>query len=276
MITACGHDNLTLNYRRPSVTYEKFKPAKGWQEFIKREDIIFVQGKHSDLFDNVSKNAKKPEKRINQDTNNNRDDLHKRVIDQKQNKDECSTETDKYPLIQTNSVVVIDDSSTYKSTKHLIMVMSKVTGKVFYMIIQAEYRDDCNHFFISKETYNHLFENGIPLCRLIKRKDYNDRLGKGNLDLKPQSILMDYGYNVSEQNGLSVLARHNILSMLIDKKICSRSRIVSYLGFFIKQRQLNGSMNEAISKWEDDIHFLSNYRAGALGETWTGNLEIRD
>ena len=73
---------------------------------------------------------------------------------------------------------------------------------------------------------------------------------------------MQYGYNVNQQDGLSSSRRQKILAVLIDKKILRKSEIVSYLDFFISQRQTQSKYQVAISKWEADREFVENYRIG--------------
>ena len=73
---------------------------------------------------------------------------------------------------------------------------------------------------------------------------------------------MQYGYNVNQAEGLTGTRRKRILAVLIDKKIMSRSEIISYLDFFICQRQSNPKFELAISKWEDDRDFVESYRVG--------------
>ena len=68
--------------------------------------------------------------------------------------------------------------------------------------------------------------------------------------LANESLLMQYGYNVSEMEGLSSIQRHNILSVIIDNNILSKSEIISYIDFFISQRRTMENMKTAILKWE--------------------------
>lgn len=69
-------------------------------------------------------------------------------------------------------------------------------------------------------------------------------------------------YNVSETTGLSSTARQKILAVIIDNNILSKSGIISYLDFFIRQRSHMSNMETAISKWEEDEEFVEHYRIG--------------
>lgn len=80
--------------------------------------------------------------------------------------------------------------------------------------------------------------------------------------LAQESILMQYGYNVSQTKGLSFVKRQKILAVIIDNKVLSKSEIISYLDFFIRQRSGMSNMELAISKWEADREFVENYKIG--------------
>ena len=269
---ACSPEKLILLYSRP-VTYQSFRPLKGYNEFVKRDDVIFIEGDHyHNVFPDTFTEPKQQKTNvlINEENRKKNPVKHSDEKKQRANK-KCKNN---HSVIRINSVVVIDDMAEYRSEDYDIQIMSKVTGKIYTMNIQADYKNESGHYFISKETYEKLSERGIPLCRLIKKKDYTNRMKENDIDLKPQSVLMDYGYNVAEQNHLSKLARHNILALLIDTGICSKTRIISYLKFFIKQRSSNQTMTDAIAKWEDDISFVEGYVKGTLQKTWPEDLDI--
>ena len=82
------------------------------------------------------------------------------------------------------------------------------------------------------------------------------------MKLAQQSLLMQYGYNVSQTEGLTATGRQKILAVIIDNKIMAKSEIISYLDFFISQRSSMSNMEIAISKWETDREFVENYRIG--------------
>lgn len=73
---------------------------------------------------------------------------------------------------------------------------------------------------------------------------------------------MQYGYNVSQQEGLTTTRRHKILAVLIDNHIMTKSEILSYLDFFINQRQSQHKYEKAIEKWNIDKEFVDEYKAG--------------
>ena len=82
------------------------------------------------------------------------------------------------------------------------------------------------------------------------------------MKLAQESLLMQYGYNVSQVKGLSATRRQKILAVIIDNKVMAKSEIISYLDFFINQRNSMSNMEVAVSKWEVDREFVENYRIG--------------
>ena len=79
--------------------------------------------------------------------------------------------------------------------------------------------------------------------------------------LAHESKLMQYGYTVSQSSELTSVRRRKILELLIDNKIMTKSDIIGYLDFFIKQRKSQEKFAVAIEKWEDDRDYISKYNA---------------
>ena len=113
-----------------------------------------------------------------------------------------------------------------------------------------------------ESSYDNLKRMGIPLCRMSDEKTYLKNYSVNGMILAQESILMQYGYNVSQTEGLSSSRRQKILAVLIDKGILSKSEIISYLDFFISQRESQSKYQIAISKWEMDREFVEGYRIG--------------
>lgn len=126
--------------------------------------------------------------------------------------------------------------------------------------INAGYCENCNVYFILESTYVKLKRLGIPLCRVSDEKNYLKSVNVNGMHLASESILMQYGYNVSQDEDLSEVTRHKILATLIDKHIMSKSEVIRYLDFFISQKQSRSLYQMAIGKWELDRNFVENYR----------------
>lgn len=78
-------------------------------------------------------------------------------------------------------------------------------------------------------------------------------------DLRSESVLMGYGYSVSEANGLSDRERQEILAEIVDLEILTVHQIVGLLNFF---STLHSGTRYALarSKWERDRIFIENYK----------------
>ena len=94
---------------------------------------------------------------------------------------------------------------------------------------------------------------GTPICRVSEEKAYLGGNAYANgMKLAQESILMQYGYTVSQEEGLTSLRRKKILALLVDYKVLTRTEIISYLDFFINQRKYQDRFEKAIAKWEED------------------------
>lgn len=132
--------------------------------------------------------------------------------------------------------------------------------------ISAGYCQSCDIYFIMESTYESLKRKGIILCRISDEKSYMKNSFINGMKLAQESILMQYGYNVSQEEGLTETRRQKILAIMVDKHVLSRSEIISYLDFFINQRMFQSKFELAVSKWEADRNFISQYRVGEYSQ----------
>ena len=135
-------------------------------------------------------------------------------------------------------------------------------GKTQQIKISAGYCSQCKTYFILDSTYQGLKKKGMILCRVTDEKNYMKGSHINGTQLAQESMLMQYGYNVSQTEGLSATGRQKILAVIIDNRIMAKSEIISYLDFFINQRSSLNNMGIAISKWEADREFVENYKIG--------------
>ena len=135
-------------------------------------------------------------------------------------------------------------------------------GKKRQIKISAGYCSQCKIYFIMDSTYQNLKKKGMVLCRVTDEKNYMKSGYISGMKLAQESMLMQYGYNVSQTEGLSATGRQKILAVIIDNQIMAKSEIISYLDFFISQRSSIPNMEVAISKWEADREFVENYKMG--------------
>lgn len=128
--------------------------------------------------------------------------------------------------------------------------------------VSAGYCENCKIYFMMDSTYINLKSKGIIMCRVCDEKNYMKNYNVAGMTLASESILMQYGYTVNQIDGLGAKRRQKILAIIIDKGILSKSEVISYLDFFISQRQTQSKYQVAISKWEDDREFVEEYNVG--------------
>ena len=92
------------------------------------------------------------------------------------------------------------------------------------------------------------------------------------MNLSSESILMQYGYNVSQTKDLSEYQRQKILVMIIEHEVLSKNEIIGYLDFFIRQRKGRKIYKNAIEKWEKDKEFVESYRKGSFRMVGIGSI----
>lgn len=80
------------------------------------------------------------------------------------------------------------------------------------------------------------------------------------IDWNTESFLHQYGYNVSQNDDLPESYRHDLLAEIVDLEYMSVEKIVKYLEFFIRTKSSDSRNYFAISKWENDLDFIRNYR----------------
>lgn len=137
-------------------------------------------------------------------------------------------------------------------------------GNVRHEVVSAGYCPNCNIFFIMESTYQKLKLKGTLVCRISDEKTYlNGTAPENGMCLAQESILMQYGYNVSQVEGLSSARRKKILAVLVDNDVLTKSEIISYLDFFINQRKHQNRFEKAIEKWESDKEFIEEYKNGS-------------
>lgn len=129
-------------------------------------------------------------------------------------------------------------------------------------VILAGYCPVCRTYFIMDSIYQSLKKEGIILCRVYDEKSYKQAKNMGTASLAQESILMQYGYSVSQTEGLTAEKRQKILQILMAYDILSANEIISYLNFFMNQRKGQIKYEEARRKWAEDVEFVSHYRVG--------------
>ncbi len=182
---------------------------------------------------------------------------------------------EKEALNKTNSIIGIKDfvvrrsafkcmhnQHTIKNIEAVVKVMRKRDGTIVDKKVSAGFCEECNTYFIMESTFENIKKYGIPLCRVSDEKTYLSNSQSNDIQMAQESVLMQFGYNVGQNEGLTESIRQRILAIIIDNKILSKPEIIGYLDFFISQRITQHKYEIAISKWEKDKEFVSGYRQG--------------
>ena len=147
-------------------------------------------------------------------------------------------------------------------------------GTVNKITIPAGYCSTCNMYFIMESTYKRIKNSGIPICRTMDEKSYDNNITAGlyNYNLASESVLMQFGYNVSQKDDLPAEQRHRILAAIVDNGVLKRNEVVSYLDYFINQRKNQKNKDDslkykdAIDKWRLDRAWINKYKLGSYKE----------
>lgn len=124
------------------------------------------------------------------------------------------------------------------------------------------------HWFGKKKCWSNIYnqENliwakGVIRCQI--KSFYEHRYGE-----KPEpsmlnkvSPLRKWGYTVSQAAGYSDVQRQGILEDIVDYRIMTKDKVLSYLNFFMKLNH-NGS-DIALAKWKEDRDYILNYKLGS-------------
>lgn len=132
--------------------------------------------------------------------------------------------------------------------------------------INAYHCKECKLYFITEKDYGEIQNQGSMLCRHMTWKEYKDYITNaegGFVYFNKESVLKQYGYSVSQVDGLKENERQAILTYIIeispkDEKgnIWNRDMIV----WFLKQQiEMHPHHEKAIEKWESDLNFLEDY-----------------
>lgn len=144
-----------------------------------------------------------------------------------------------------------------------IDIINISTNNTISMIIPAGYCSNCNKYFIMDTTYLKIFSKGLPLCKIIDERTYKiSSMSTPNKWGAQESILKQYGYNVSAIENLTDTKRQKILAIIIDINALTKVEIMGYLKYFIRIHQSDSRFEKAISKWNNDIDFVSEYNKG--------------
>ena len=163
-------------------------------------------------------------------------------------------------VVRRNIFKCMHNKHSIEDVDAVVKIMNK-NIEIEEVVVLAGYCKQCKVFFILESTYQQLQRKGIVACRTVDEKTYLNQTYLNGKLLAQESILMQFGYTVSQTEGLSEERRHKILSVLVDNHILTKSEIISYLDFFISQRK-SDKFALAVAKWTIDRNYIRNYKIG--------------
>lgn len=141
----------------------------------------------------------------------------------------------------------------------IFVPLIKPDGKETEVRVLGGYCPNCGTYFITTNDYNRLKQQGRITCRVMESKRYYE--DSEYSFLQSESIIFQYGYNVKQSEGLSAKERQDILKTVIADGVLSNHEIRTHLEWLINNSKGRQERTLAISKWEEDLAFLRNYRA---------------
>lgn len=141
-----------------------------------------------------------------------------------------------------------------------VLLFAMISGR--YEIIRATYDKVRNQYYTDASYYrDFIYTYGKPDVQLKfeNRKSSFEIASEWN----EESILKEYGYSVSQQDGLTLGERRELLGEIVDLEILPVERVVSLLDFFIRMHPRD-EYTAARYKWENDKKFIQNYRVNPL------------
>ena len=174
---------------------------------------------------------------------------------------------------------ILDDKVNFNSGEHILYIMRKtsncinrnhkvraVTGILKNLRgrevkLNVNYCENCKRFSINHMDFDSYCKKyGIMLGNFSFKYMNFDKNQDKKYRLAKESILHFCGYNVNKQKDLTENERHLILMNIMDHGIMKKPEIMEYLHFYINNIGNRSNMELAVSKWEDDLYFVNNYK----------------
>lgn len=116
---------------------------------------------------------------------------------------------------------------------------------------------DCQRYYIDLDDFvKFICNKGTPTVSISYVSDGSVWENAGLMAV--ESIYKQYGYNVSQIDGLSAPYRQALLSDIITKRIRTKEETIQFLSMLIS---INGKKKEnwlALKKWQEDLKFVIN------------------
>lgn len=273
-----GFKDIKYNKRYPyfKMKVERFFARKIIEILLKPTVMLEEDNEDLLLSRKVRRNLKRT--KINKKIQENKDCESIQNVDI-ETKDDGRKASDEQMIAFTTFVVKGNVTNCVKNHNiepiHAIINILSPAGTIYEEKIIAGYCKDCDVYFIHENDYSYLREQGVLLCRMVSLPDYHK---EGHyifdkMELRPESLLHQYGYNVNSTENLSNVQRQEILKRVVDNNLYSINGIVNFLDWLIKRNgKSKNNMGKAIEKWEADREFISEYNEFCQREVKVGKI----
>lgn len=226
-----------------------------------------------------SEEIKEKQKRLEESNRRKKEFMEKK---RKQSEEELRLAKElfeKYPIAPKECVTRIGKprciviGHTVEDIKMAVPVVT-YEGAIQYRTFSGARCKTCGKLYMLESEYERLREIGAILCRIVQ-EDYWTEQHSNSFDLKDESILHMYGYNVNKEDNLSKAQRQTILSFFVDNNILTRAEIAHHLDFCVSLRARNPQFDEAIGKWNEDKKYILNYKPDSIDIVEIGTIRHR-
>lgn len=236
-----------------------FTPYEIYQQDINEWELL-NPNKSKKIGNQMRQEEQKEQKRINREKNAER---KIQAIAANFQKDSGQSDLSKVKIEFRDFVVRRSVFQCKKSGHNLrnitgiVKIMNKVGGTE-EVSVPAGHCPMCNRYFIMEDTYQSLKFKGTILCRMSDERTYlsssSDEFDTSGM--AQRSVLKQCGYSVSENSYLTSDGRKKLLCMIIDNGILDNTTVISYLRWFIRTREGQAGLQNAIEKWRSDLNFI--------------------
>lgn len=117
----------------------------------------------------------------------------------------------------------------------------------------------CKKYYITSTSFNlYASKYGMPLIQIAIAQTQDTKCDYALW--REESVLHFIGYNVSAVHALSAAQRQQILVEALDAGLVTKPHTVAFLEGLIRRNRTRENYRYAVSKWEDDLRFVLDYK----------------
>lgn len=164
-------------------------------------------------------------------------------------------------VVQTQMMQCLQEGHTVTPGHGIVTILDSEGRRQVYTV-GAAYCQECGDYYTLLSTALSMKKQGVPLCRMLPKRDYEKEIGSADYKVNPRTLLEQYGYTIFDLKDLTDAQRHTVLASLVENKLISAAGTAGYLGDLIRLGTNNPFYKiqpENIGKWEQDRDFLALY-----------------